>query len=88
MQCERSLNLKLKILPFSLGAKKAFRKLKKPLSFEVPYDYTSIMHYPWNAFSKNGKNTMKALKEVKKQPYLTVGKIDVLRTNMMYGCGK
>eukprot|EP00112_Aurelia_sp_Birch-Aquarium-sp1_P008961 Seg2002.8 transcript_id=Seg2002.8/GoldUCD/mRNA.D3Y31 product="Astacin-like metalloendopeptidase" protein_id=Seg2002.8/GoldUCD/D3Y31 len=69
-------------------AKTAFRKLKKSLSFGVPYDYTSIMHYPWNAFSKNGKNTLKALREVKSQPYLSVSKIDVLQMNKMYSCQK
>ena len=74
---------------FSLpGAKKAFRKLKKSFSFGVPYDYTSIMHYPWNAFSKNGKNTMRALKGVKNKPYWSISKSDVLQTKKMYNCRK
>ena len=59
-------------------------------SFSSDYDYGSIMHYSLNAFSKNGKPTMKP-----KRAYTgTIGQrnaptdSDYLQLRYLYGCQK
>lgn len=56
----------------------------------IAYDYESIMHYPFNAFSKNGKPTMTALKPLNgKAPYGKLSALDAKQANLMYNnCGK
>jgi len=55
-----------------------------------PYDYYSIMHYEWNAFSKNGYATIESLKpgvelvNASKKDRLT--DIDVNEIRAHYGC--
>jgi len=66
--------------------KSAFDKVKDSDDYGVPYDYASIMHYPWHAFSKNGKDTMTPKKPVTKQPYIELSDKDALQTNRMYQC--
>eukprot|EP00795_Rhopilema_esculentum_P001751 gene1751-16235_t len=67
--------------------KSAFDKVKDSDDYGVPYDYASIMHYPWHAFSKNGKDTMSPLRTVTKQPYIELSDGDAKQTNRMYQCG-
>lgn len=56
-------------------------------SYGVPYDYESIMHYPWAAFSVNGKATMLPRKESDgKVPYQSISKDDVKLVSRMYNC--
>ncbi|KAK9500343.1 hypothetical protein O3M35_001624 [Rhynocoris fuscipes] len=56
-------------------------------SFNVPYDYRSIMHYSENAFSKNGLPTL-----IAKEPGVTIGqrvhfsKKDLRKIQRMYKC--
>ena len=38
-----------------------FKLAKNALTFGVPYDALSIMHYSYKAFSKNGKATMESM---------------------------
>lgn len=45
------------------------------------------MHYPFNAFSKNGQPTLRALRPLKgKTPYKALSALDAEQTNKMYGC--
>ena len=58
-------------------------------SLGLPYDYGSIMHYPFNAFTKNGKPTIRALYPLNgKKPYQALSSVDAQQTNLMYGCKK
>ena len=70
----------------STGVKSAFDKVKDSDSYGVAYDYASIMHYPWHAFSKNGKDTMTPLRHVAKQPYIELSAGDAQQTANMYKC--
>jgi len=67
--------------------KDAFDIVQNTNSMNVPYDYESIMHYPWNAFSSNGKDTMTPIKDTKgKVPYIEMSKADALQVSRMYNC--
>ncbi|CAH3192073.1 unnamed protein product, partial [Porites evermanni] len=78
--------LKQNILP---GFESAFQKYgrNKIDSLGLPYDYGSIMHYPFNAFSKNGQPTLRTLQPLNgKSPYKTLSDLDAQQTSKMYGC--
>jgi len=67
--------------------KDAFDIVKNTDSLGVPYDYESIMHYPWNAFSSNGRNTMSPKQDLQgKTPYIALSKADAEQTSLMYNC--
>lgn len=69
--------------------KEAFAKYGKDKidSLGVPYDYTSIMHYPWNAFSTTGRDTVKPLKHVPNPgPYKYISNSDVEQAKRFYKC--
>lgn len=71
------------------GVESAFAKYGRDKidSLGLPYDYGSIMHYPFNAFSKNGQPTLQALKPLNgKQPYQNLSPLDAEQTDWMYGC--
>jgi hypothetical protein len=43
------------------------------------------MHYPFNAFSKNGQSTLRPLKPLNgKKPYKQLSTLDAKQTNIMY----
>ena len=45
------------------------------------------MHYPWNAFSSNGKDTITPLRNYdNKVPYIALSKLDAKQTSLMYNC--
>jgi len=64
----------------------AFEKTKNGIYHGTAYDMNSIMHYPWNAFSANGKNTLKPLKATTATPYKEVSALDIEQTSKMYKC--
>ena len=71
------------------GFQSAFQKYGRDKidSLGLPYDYGSIMHYPFNAFSKNGQPTLRTLQPLNgKSPYKTLSDLDAQQTNKMYGC--
>jgi len=72
------------------GVREAFAKYghDKIDSLGVPYDYASIMHYPWNAFSQTwGKDTMKPIRRVRVPPYEHISPLDVKQAMLFYKCG-
>ena len=53
----------------------------------IPYDYESIMHYPWTSFSVNGKRTMEPIRDTQgKVPYIEISSSDVELVSRMYNC--
>lgn len=57
-------------------------------SMNTPYDYSSIMHYKMNAFSRSPrrKTIVPLRKGIRARPYRRISKIDALQVNMMYQC--
>ena len=53
-----------------------------------PYDYGSIMHYPFNAFSKDwNKDTIVPRRPLNgKKPYVELSDSDARQANIMYKC--
>lgn len=72
------------------GLASAFEKRKwntEVVDFGVPYDFASIMHYPFTAFSKNGKPTIRNIVDMQgKTPYIVLSDGDARQTNAMYKC--
>ena len=71
------------------GFESAFQKYGRDKidSLGLPYDYGSIMYYPFNTFSKNGQPTLRTLQPLNgKSPYKTLSDLDAQQTNKMYGC--
>ena len=57
------------------------------MDYGVPYDFESIMHYPFTAFSKNGKPTIRNIVPMNgKVPYVELSDGDAKQTNAMYKC--
>lgn len=56
-------------------------------SLNTPYDYSSIMHYKLNAFSRSSRRkTIVPRKNVRARPYRRISKIDALQVKRMYNC--
>ena len=68
----------------------AFAKRKwgtEVVDYGVPYDFESIMHYPFTAFSKNDKPTISNKVPMNgKVPYVELSDGDAQQTNAMYKC--
>ncbi|TRY73426.1 hypothetical protein TCAL_05538 [Tigriopus californicus] len=69
-----------------------FEKMPNSLTFGVPYDGLSIMHYPDRAFSKNGKPTIiskiPGVPESRFAKGLTPTRSDILKIRAMYQCSQ
>jgi len=64
------------------------KKESETSDYGVPYDYGSIMHYPFTAFSKDGYSpTLRAKRPLNgKTPYVGLSDDDALQANRMYKC--
>ncbi|XP_071053891.1 zinc metalloproteinase nas-4-like [Onthophagus taurus] len=76
------------------GKKDNFKKYDDSIvnSFQIAYDYESVLHYSQDAFSKNGKNTID-IKDKNGKRYTfgqrsTLSKKDAAKVNAMYNCTK
>lgn len=57
--------------------------------FGEPYDYTSVMHYPRNAFSNNGEDTIITMYPAYQNiigQRLFLSETDIAKLNKMYVC--
>ena len=79
-----------------LGTEHNFKKQSSSSTNSVgtPYDYRSMMHYSWDAFSKNNRVTIQT-KDPRYQYEIGVGQgdwgfspIDVQQINKLYSCRK
>ncbi|XP_017050616.1 seminal metalloprotease 1-like [Drosophila ficusphila] len=73
------------------GRENAFRKFnnKTVENYGEPYDYSSVMHYKANAFSKNGEMTIVPLQEGAEKlmgQRLQLTQSDINKLNVMYKC--
>ena len=57
-------------------------------TLKIPYDYDSIMHYSGNSFSKNGKPTIRSIKDSSRPLGQNKGftSLDVQGINSLYQC--
>jgi hypothetical protein len=66
------------------------RARKDHLDTKLPYDYSSIMHYKFDAFGKNYSIDTIALRDKnstdKPTPYRYITDLDVRKTYEMYNC--
>ena len=58
-------------------------------TLKIPYDYDSIMHYGTDGFSKNGKPTLRSIKDPARKLGQRNGftQIDIQEINSLYECG-
>ncbi|KAJ8338302.1 hypothetical protein SKAU_G00372680 [Synaphobranchus kaupii] len=59
-------------------------------NLNTTYDYTSVMHYSRDAFSKNGNDTITPIPDKHKPIGQSnrMSKLDILKINKLYGCPK
>ena len=57
-------------------------------TLHVPYDYDSIMHYGMDSFSRNGKATIRSIKDSAKSLGQRNGftQLDIQEINSLYEC--
>jgi hypothetical protein len=78
----------LTITSFIIGLRYNFDKVPEQTNnYGEPYDFNSIMHYPYNAFAvKRGLNTIFPKPGYGGTPYRKLSDSDVIQTNRMYQC--
>ncbi|XP_028812727.1 high choriolytic enzyme 1-like isoform X1 [Denticeps clupeoides] len=69
------------------GQEHNFRKVQTN-NLGTPYDYDSVMHYPRNAFSRNGQPTILPIpnRDVSIGRATVMSRNDILRINRLYRC--
>ena len=93
MKISKLVNQKLKkIIVYKIfileGMQYNFEKYKTTeVESSEPYDYESIMHYPKNAFSKNGRDTIVQLKRGSQiGDKNELSQIDISEIRKLYNC--
>ena len=75
---------------FVLGQEDNFKKYSHAEAdiLGVQYDYASVMHYGSRSFSKNGKETMKPIRETSHKLGIAteLSALDVVQLNALYDC--
>ena len=75
---------------FSLGQQSNFKKYSHQEAdiLGIAYDYSSVMHYGSKAFSKNGKETIKPIRQVNGNLGDAEGlsELDAIQLNALYDC--
>ena len=64
----------------------AFTTIDDTDGLSGPYDYGSIMHFPWDALTNSGLRTMMALQRVTGKPYSKISSLDALQVSILYNC--
>ncbi|XP_017475747.1 PREDICTED: high choriolytic enzyme 1 [Rhagoletis zephyria] len=86
---ERDSYVNIQIQNVQPSAAPNFEKAQSTIAFGVPYDYGSVMHYSANAFSRNGRPTIVAVRPGGNQ---LMGQrdgfsaFDIEKLNKMYNC--
>merc|ERR1719494_146717 len=74
------------------GAEKNFEvnSLEEQNTFNLPYDYDSILHYNKKAYSKNGEDTIQANYDPDRQlgSFSKFSSVDIEKLNYVYPCEK
>uniref|UniRef100_A0A3Q1HXG3 Metalloendopeptidase n=1 Tax=Anabas testudineus TaxID=64144 RepID=A0A3Q1HXG3_ANATE len=84
---DRNIYVKINYENIQTGLEGNFQQLETN-NLNVPYDYSSVMHYGPKDFSKNGGDTITPL-----NPSATIGQRigmsenDILKINKLYSCG-
>ncbi|XP_055335074.1 uncharacterized protein LOC129586092 [Paramacrobiotus metropolitanus] len=70
------------------GAKNQFAKYEAGNTYGLPYDYESIMHYPFNAFAKNNEmpTVVPKARRSRTGQHDNLSPLDVARIHRRFGC--
>ncbi|XP_040014828.1 uncharacterized protein LOC120807159 [Xiphias gladius] len=83
---DRDIYVKIHYENIKTGQERNFEQLETN-NLNVPYDYTSVMHYGPKDFSKNGGDTISSLTPTEKiGQRIGMSENDILKINKLYGC--
>lgn len=85
---DRDIYVKINYENIQSGREDNFKKLETN-NLNVPYDYSSVMHYGPKDFSKNEGDTITAFgSSAKIGQRMGMSENDILKINKLYGCSK